>query len=126
MGQQIRFLDAWQIRSKNPPKPVYGMKKTWVGKEIQIAKCPFCETLPRVVLQDAEYTAAAGHQVFKGKFCRVQLYCNNVGCPYTVYTPLEGPTLNEVKAFWDQHARSGGDQWGNVKLELDSAQEEWK
>jgi len=117
MGQQPICLDA-EIRSK----PKYEDKKKWIGAEVDIVECNECKKAPNVVAIDAEYFSYLGRVVNEGKFSRVQIYCENL-CTYNIYTPLEGPTLNNVLAFWNSHGC-----WRErhkTKVKLDTDLDEW-
>lgn len=108
MGQQPRRIDA-----HNPTFRLW-RKSRWLGKEVDVKLCELCHETPFLLLVDASYTAHDGRIVNEGMCERVQLYCSNM-CVYSVYTPLEGPTVKSVLAFWNSH----GHDWAKTKIRLD-------
>ena len=95
MGQNPKHLDYPYIRH-----PLLSKRK-WIGKYIEVGTCTTCGQLPNIVALDAEYKGIGG-VVNKGKFSRVQIYCTRPGsCEYSVYDPLEGPTVLNVVGFWN-------------------------
>jgi len=112
MGQQPRHIDIADYYSKRYVYRYFD-KKDWVGKIVDIKECAQCHKAPNIVVKDAEYEGIGG-TCHKGKFHRVQIYCDNV-CTYNIYTPLEGPTPNHVMYFWNLH----GHVWLKTKVQLD-------
>ena len=113
MGQNARHLDYPYIRHP------YLSKSKWIGKLIEVGSCKSCSKFPDVVAQDAEYEGYGG-VVNKGKFSRVQLYCTTSGamCEYSVYDPLEGPTVVNVVSFWNYGSYNR--EYKQVKVELNT------
>lgn len=113
MGQHPRHLDYSSIK-----RPLLSKCK-WVGKYVEVGICKTCEQVPVVVVLDAEYEGVGG-VVNKGKFSRVQLYCTTSGamCEYSVYDPLEGPTVVNVVSFWNYGSYNR--EYKQVKIELNT------
>lgn len=117
MGQQPRHIDAADYYSEKYVRRYFD-KENWVGKTVDIKECEICHKAPNIIVLDAEYEGIGGRRCYKGKFHRVQIYCEIVKqlCKYNIYTPLEGPTPDHVMYFWNHH----GSIWLKTKVQLNT------